>query len=259
MVWVRDEALLLRDEAGQPLYWQGIMIDITELKQAEQQIKASLAEKEVLLKEIHHRVKNNLAIVSSLLDMQARRSPDEQVRNEFKVSQQRILAMAQIHEQLYRSQNLAQIDMADYVTALTNGLLSMDILSDVTMQVEIQDVKLDIDQAVPCGLIINELLTNALKYAFTSAPPRRLPPALLPAGRAKKILVTMHPENDCYILSVSDNGCRLAGWSGYQEHPHARLEIGQPPDRPAARRPSGVQPAWGRDHLTISFPISGGA
>ncbi len=197
--------LLLQDESGQPLYWQGLMIDITAAKHSEQQIKASLAEKEVLLKEIHHRVKNNLAIVSSLLEMQARRSPDERVRNEFKVSQQRILAMAQIHEQLYRSQNLAQIDMADYVMALTKGLLSMDILSNIAMKVDIQDVKLDIDMAVPCGLIINELLTNALKYAFVTA----VTPGVAHSEQRKEVQVLMHPDKDGYVMQVGDNGVGL--------------------------------------------------
>jgi PAS domain S-box-containing protein len=201
-VWVRDEALLIRDEAGQPLYWLGVIIDSTEQKQAEQQIKTSLAEKEVLLKEVHHRVKNNLAIVSSLLEMQARRSQNEQVRNELLVSQQRVQAMAQIHEQLYRSQNLAQIDMADYVGVLTKGMLSLDILSDVSMKADIRDVRLEIDQAVSCGLIINELLTNALKYAFSGTSTNGEP---ADQGQ-KEILVAMQPEGDCYVLKVSDNG-----------------------------------------------------
>jgi PAS domain S-box-containing protein len=195
-----------RGEAGSPeAHFIVLARDITERMQAGEKIRASLAEKEVLLKEIHHRVKNNLAIVSSLLEMQARRSQDEQVRNEFQVSQQRILAMAQIHEQLYRSQNLAQIDMADYVTALTKGLLSMDILSDIAIQVEIQDVSLDIDQAVPCGLIINELLTNALKYAFAGIAGLGDPDR----ERRKEVKVSMQPQDGCFILSVSDNGAGL--------------------------------------------------
>ena len=129
----KDGQHLIGEFSGSPLYRDGkiaglisVARDITERQQFEDRIKASLIEKEVLLKEIHHRVKNNLAIVSSLLEMQAHRSPEEQVRNEFKVSQQRIQAMAEIHEQLYRSQNLAKIDMADYVAALAKSLLSMD-------------------------------------------------------------------------------------------------------------------------------------
>jgi len=176
-------------------------LDITSRKRAEEKIQASLAEKVVLLREIHHRVKNNLAIVSSLLEMQARRSTDENVRNEFKISQQRILTMAGIHDQLYRSENLAEIDMGEYVSALSNGLLALDILSGVSIRVRIKSVSLDLDRAIPCGLIINELVTNSLKHAY---------PGVAQAAEGRdEIDISMSTENGDCVLSVSDNGAGL--------------------------------------------------
>jgi PAS domain S-box-containing protein len=257
----KDGKRLFGEVSGSPLYRNGKIVglisvarDITERVHAEEKIKASLTEKEALLKEVHHRVKNNLAIVSSLLEMQARRSQDEQVRNEFKVSQQRILAMAQIHEQLYRSQNLAEIDMADYVTALTNGLLAMDLLSDVVMKVEIREVILDIDQAVPCGLIINELLTNALKYAFST----RRRAGDLANGQRKEILVSMQPENECYVLKISDNGAGLPDGLDVKNTRTLGLKL---VNRLTGQLEGDLQvdsKPGGGTAITISFPVSGG-
>ncbi|MBD2612786.1 MAG: PAS domain S-box protein [Nostoc sp. ZfuVER08] len=142
--------------------------DITEHKQAEEKIKASLKEKEVLLKEIHHRVKNNLGIVSSLLQMQCRRTQDPQVAAILRDSQNRIASIALVHEKLYRSEDLADIDFAQYIPDLTTHLFdSYNVSSSqIKLKVHIDDASLDIETAIPCGLIINELVSNALKYAF---------------------------------------------------------------------------------------------
>ena len=164
--WVSTTKMPLCDQHGTIIGTFGLSREITERMLAEQQIQADLKEKTVLLQEVHHRVKNNLAIISALLEMQAAASQDDQVRAAFKISQGRILAMAAVHEQLYRSQKLSQIDMLNYVEALTEGLLASDILSEVKISVAVLDVALDIDHAIPCGLIINELATNAMKYAF---------------------------------------------------------------------------------------------
>ena len=152
----------------------------TERKRAEEQLKASLREKEVLLKEIHHRVKNNMQIISSLLELQVDALQDEQVREPFKESQRRIRSMALIHEQLYRSHNLARIDFVEYVESLTNHLLRSygKDARKVTLERDITPVFLSIDTAIPCGLIINELVSNALKHAF-------------PDGRTGKIRVEL--------------------------------------------------------------------
>ncbi len=192
---------LIRDENGQLAYYYGFITEITERVRAEETIKASLAEKEVLLKEIHHRVKNNLAVISALLELQARASQDDSLKTAFKDSQQRIQAMAAIHEQLYRSQNLSQIDMLKYVEALAEGLLASDILSDVKISVAVQDVTLDIDHAIPCGLIINELVTNAMKYAFKNIRNAD--------KQERKITICLNQEKEAYVLKVSDNGVGL--------------------------------------------------
>ncbi|QLE44524.1 PAS domain S-box protein [Nostoc sp. C052] len=145
-----------------------IQQDITEQKQAEEKIKASLKEKEVLLKEIHHRVKNNLGIVSSLLQMQCRRTQDSVVTAILRDSQNRIASIALVHEKLYRSQDLADIDFAQYIPDLTTHLFdSYNVSSSkIKLKIQVDNASLDIETAIPCGLIINELVSNALKYAF---------------------------------------------------------------------------------------------
>ncbi|MDZ7961501.1 MAG: PAS domain S-box protein [Aulosira sp. DedQUE10] len=142
--------------------------DITEQKKAEDKLKASLKEKEVLLKEMHHRVKNNLGIVSSLLQMQCRRIQDSQATSILHDSQNRIASIALVHEKLYGSDNLSDIDFAQYILDLTTHLFKSYNFSSSNIQLNIQvdPVKLDIETAIPCGLIINELVSNALKYAF---------------------------------------------------------------------------------------------
>ncbi len=147
-------------------YFTAVFENITERKRAEALLQDSLSEKVTLLKEVHHRVRNNLAVISALLDMQARLSQDPRVQEAFTDSQQRILAMSAIHEQLYRSNDLRRIDMASYLEKMVHDLMSVYARRQVAMRLEIDQVSLPIDQAIPCGLIINELVTNALKYAF---------------------------------------------------------------------------------------------
>ncbi len=175
--------------------------EIAQRVQAEGQIKAALAEKETLLKELHHRVKNNLQVISTLLDLQAGAAQDDQVRVAFEESQQRIQAMAGIHEQLYRSQDLARVDMAAYVDKLVAELHRSYATPAIEFEIRAPDVALDVDQAIPCGLIINELVSNALKHAFRARE-----------TRDGKISVTLHPSspgNGKMELIVSDNGIGL--------------------------------------------------
>lgn len=141
---------------------------IAELQQAEDTIKASLREKEVLLQEVHHRVKNNLSIVSSLLQMQARRAQSPQASRILRDSQNRIGSIALVHEKLYSSKDLANINLAQYLQDLIVYLFeSYNIRSKrITLDTQIEDLSLDIETAIPCGLIVNELVSNALKYAF---------------------------------------------------------------------------------------------
>ncbi len=170
--------------------------DITPRKQAEEDLRASLHEKEILLKEIHHRVKNNMQVISSLLSLQSRHLTDKAAIGMFQESQQRIRSMALVHEKLYQSKDLSRIDFSNYIENLIMFLFhSYQVRSDqIRIKTEVQDILLDINSAIPCGLIINELVMNALKHAF-------------PGGRKGEITVSLQPSGDGkFILSVSDNG-----------------------------------------------------
>ena len=179
-------------------YFATIFKDITESKQAEERIIASLHEKEILLKEIHHRVKNNLQIISSLLKLQANSIKDEQVKESFRESQQRIMAMASVHTQLYKSQNFAAISLSDYVQDMTRQLLQAYKTGTATIDlvINIEEIMLPIDSAIPCGLLINELITNALKYAF-------------PEARKGKITIEAQQTENGVRLIFADNGIGL--------------------------------------------------
>jgi len=174
----------------------GAARDITTRKQAQDKLTASLKEKEVLLKEIHHRVKNNLQVISSMLSLQSQHIKDKDSLAMFQESQDRIRAMALIHENLYTSEDLSYIDIASYIHSLTRQLITTysTASSRVGMNIAITDIFLTITTAIPCGLIINELVTNALKHAF-------------PHQQKGTITVSMTPSTkDSLILTVSDTG-----------------------------------------------------
>ncbi|MFC1717112.1 histidine kinase dimerization/phosphoacceptor domain -containing protein [Candidatus Poribacteria bacterium] len=169
------------------------------------ELEASLEEKEVLLKEIHHRVKNNLQVISSLLNLQSGYINDEAALQMFKESQNRVRSMALIHEKLYQSEDLARIDFAEYIQDLANYLLRMYGTGTyrVRLRVNIEDVSLDIDTAIPCGLIVNELVSNSLKYAFP------MEDIALDEQRESEaeIRVDVRSDNSSNLmLIVSDNG-----------------------------------------------------
>jgi PAS domain S-box-containing protein len=188
-----------KSPSGSVEFLSTIIRDMSEQKEAESRVKASLEEKEVLLKEIHHRVKNNLQIVSSLLQLQASYIKDPDALNIFEESRDRIKSMALIHEQLYQSNDLAQIDFPEYLRSLLNMVLSAHRTKQthVETRLHVDPVSLDLDTAIPVGLITNELVTNSLKYAF--------------AGRnVGEIGVRLtKSESGDYLLMVSDNGVGL--------------------------------------------------
>ena len=174
-------------------------IDITERKLAEAQIQSSLREKEVLLQEIHHRVKNNLQVISSLLDLQSQQIEESAMLEVFRESQNRVKSMALVHEKLYQSKNFAKINFAEYTESLTNYLFKAYELhsGNVTLELDIEEVTLNIDTAIPCGLIINELVSNALKYAF-------------PDSRTGKISISLHSDrHKHFTLIIKDDGVGL--------------------------------------------------
>lgn len=169
---------------------------IADRKQTEEMIRASLKEKEILLKEIHHRVKNNLQVVTSMLNLQAKYIKDPEARIIFDESQQRVETMSLIHEKLYRAKDLSGIDFKEYVDELVKNLLTLNTgkSEHIAVKLDIEGVILDVNSAIPCGLIINELVSNALKHAF-------------PDGLKGYIGVRMSRDSAGRIgLSVSDDG-----------------------------------------------------
>ncbi|UCE17650.1 MAG: PAS domain S-box protein [Gemmatimonadota bacterium] len=195
-IWIRDEMKLVRDETGKPLEIVGCWIDITERKRSEGQIKAALKEKEVLLREIHHRVKNNLQVVSSLLDLHKGEVADGGIFELLQKSQNRVKSMAIIHEQLYQSRSVSKINVSQYIRRLTNHLFQSYGVKTGTIEakIDVTDILLDTDEAIPCGLILNELVSNSLKHAF-------------PGDRTGEIFIGFHPQGEHQLtLTVRDNG-----------------------------------------------------
>jgi PAS domain S-box-containing protein len=197
-VWTRLAVTLVRDSLGQPLYFVSQIEDITERRAAEQQLKTSLSEKNALLQEIHHRVKNNLQVVSSLLSLQSGYIRDPETLTQFQECQGRIRSMALIHEKLYQSETLASVDLKDYLSGLCRIVLSAySGRAGIRLELALEQVHTSIDTAVPIGLLVNELLTNALKYAF-------------PEKGAGSIRVTLRRDTDeQFTLMVEDDGVGL--------------------------------------------------
>ncbi|HUH66243.1 MAG TPA: PAS domain S-box protein [Syntrophales bacterium] len=186
----------LLDDAGDVKGAVHIMYDVTERKRAEEQIRESLGEKEILLKEIHHRVKNNLQVIMSLLRHQAEYAQDQRIHDIFLESQSRIKAMSFIHEKLYQSDNLAKVDLRDYISSLAKSLFSTYKVNaaQIKLAVDADGISLGVDTAIPCGLIINELVSNSLKHAF-------------PDNRTGKIDITVRPVGPGELeLVVGDDG-----------------------------------------------------
>jgi PAS domain S-box-containing protein len=177
--------------------------EIAERERAQAALRASLEEKVVLLQEIHHRVKNNLQVICSLLDLQAETIQDPEARWAFQESQDRVRSMALVHESLYRSEDLARIDMAEYVDQELHYLFAAygGLGMPVRTRVRVERVSLGIDTAIPCGLIVNELVTNALKHAFPS--PQEI------ESEEGEICILLYAQDGQYTLEVSDNGVGL--------------------------------------------------
>ncbi len=189
----------LRDESGRVRSALSVCIDITVLKRAEAQIRASLLEKENLLREIHHRVKNNMQVVSALLVLQSKKTKDRQILEMFRESEHRIKTMALIHEKLYQSRSFGTIDLEEYLTRLLQYLFRSyeERARGVSLQMDVKDISLDIDTALPASLIINELVSNSLKYAF-------------PDGKGGMICIRVAGEPGMgYVMEIRDDGVGL--------------------------------------------------
>jgi PAS domain S-box-containing protein len=186
------------DPAGEIEFFLFTLKDVTQRVRAEQQVKASLREKEVLLKEVHHRVKNNMQVISSLMYLQSQKVTDPRLIAAFQESENRVAAMALVHEQLYRTPNLARLDFSAYTRSLAQSLVQsygVDA-SRIELLIEMADLRLDVGTAIPCGLILNELMSNAFKHAF-------------PDGRSGRIEVRLHRDGTRCRLDVRDDGVGL--------------------------------------------------
>jgi PAS domain S-box-containing protein len=189
----------LLDEQGEIYQILGITHDITLRKQSEKQIQESLREKEVLLQEIHHRVKNNLQVISSLLDLQSQQLNEPHLVEMFRNSRNRVKSMALVHEKLYESKSFAKVSFSEYIETLVMNLLVVyeEKSNQIDLELNLDEVALTIDTAIPCGLIINELVSNALKYAF-------------PNQTRGTIFIAFNAQEDKhYTLVVRDNGIGL--------------------------------------------------
>jgi len=183
-------------EDGSVLEVSGISHDITEKKISEERIRLSLKEKEVLLKEVHHRVKNNLQVISSILNLQSSYVKDEGTLQILKESQNRIKSMAFIHESLYQTKDFSNINFTEYVLNLSQNLMHSysNFDHEIKLNLDIQKVFLNLDLAIPCGLIINEIMSNALKYAFVDN------------SLGGEIAIVMKVSGENLILNIGDNG-----------------------------------------------------
>lgn len=211
---ILSRATLVRGDDGEALRLVGTHVDITERKQAEQQIRRSLKEKEALLREVHHRVKNNMAVVSSLLSLQANKIEDAAVRTLFDASRQRVKSMALVHEKLYQTDDLASINFEEYIRSIVAEIISLYRIdtNTITTEINVEDIALDLESAVPCGLIINELLTNAFKYAF-------------PDNRSGALRIHFSTADDWHTLMIKDDGVGLAKGFDYQKASTLGLQI----------------------------------
>jgi PAS domain S-box-containing protein len=197
--WVQDRAFAVRDAQGQVYRIAGVAKDISKRKQIEAQLRASLEEKMILLKEVHHRVKNNMQIVSSLLNLQAASIEDPQILEFFQECQNRIKALALVHEELYASESIASVNFAEYIQKLVKNLLYSYVPASLTITpiLNLEAIGLDIDTVLSLSLIINELVSNAIKHAF-------------PGRSSGEIQVDFSRNEEGYCtLTVKDDGVGL--------------------------------------------------
>lgn len=203
----------IKDNSKKLLGSVHIARNITKRKKMEDQIKKSLEEREVLIKETHHRVKNNLMIISSLLSLQARYIKDKETRDIFKDSQNRARSMALIHEKLYQTADLKEIDFGDYVQKLSLELFRTyaDKSKHIKLNFEVENHLLDINTSIPLGLIVNELISNSLKHAFKANEIHELENRKFssPNIEEDEIRVKFVKEDEKYIFEVADNGIGL--------------------------------------------------
>lgn len=214
IIYVNLTVAQVKDDKGTPQYFISVFEDITERKEAEEILKASLQEKEILLKEVHHRVKNNLQVISSILNLQSSYVKDPGTLNILHESQNRIKSMSFIHESLYQTEMFSSINFSEYIVSLSTNLLHSYQLEEDSVKLihDVDDVQIMLDQAIPCGLIINELVSNALKYAFKQK-------------EKGEIRVQLKESKEKVILQISDNGKGLPKNFDYRKAESLGLQL----------------------------------
>ncbi len=192
----------------------GCCVDVTARKAQEEQLNTALREKEMLLKEVYHRVKNNLQVIQSLLNLQARTLPNEAARTPVLETAARVRAMALVHEKLYQSGNLGDIALPDYVRDLLRQLADSGAAAErgITLEADIAPIEVGLDTAIPLGLLLNELVSNSLKHAF-------------PDGRGGEVRVTLQPDGGGMTLAVADNGVGLPPGLNLAQVPSLGLKL----------------------------------
>lgn len=221
VVWIHGEAQVGRDSDGHPLFLQGVAFDITDRKEAEEALRhardeledkviertadldKSLKEKNVAIKEVHHRVKGNLQLISSMHRSQSRNVQDPKVKAVFDEMADRLRSIADIHEDLYEAEDLAHVDFGKSVRRLASNLIR-SFRPEVKLEIDVSDAFLNIHTAIPCGLIINELLLNSLKYAFPEKTDE--PSSQTRAPGVLRIGVSVRAKGENFVLTVRDNG-----------------------------------------------------
>jgi PAS domain S-box-containing protein len=215
-LWIRSTGKVVEfDAQHRPLRMTGTHADISERKRAEEQIIRSLAEKEVLLKEVHHRVKNNMQVIYSLLNLQAKGIKDQEVRTMFEETRNRVNSMSLIHEQLYRSTELASIDFKEYLKALVSGIAKTYSRQEVIVSVDMDPIAMDVNTGIPCGLIVNELVSNCFKHAF-------------PEGRKGTIQLGLSRDtHGVHTITIADDGAGLPAELDFRNSPSLGLQLVQ--------------------------------
>lgn len=212
--WFRLSVAVKKDGDGGSKRFIVLASEITDLKQAQEGLAVALVEKDILLKEVHHRVKNNMAIISSLLGLQARKVDSPEIKQLVKDSQNRILSMALVHEKLYKTDDFSSISVRGYVQDLTRHLRDSEasFMRGLVIDLDIEDFTLPIDSLIPCGLILNEMITNSMKHAFRGV-------------RGPRIGIAIKIEADKVSVVYADNGVGIPAHVGFPTSDSLGLQI----------------------------------
>lgn len=212
--WMSCKGEPVRDDEGRTIRLTGVLQEITERKLSEQRMRASLEEKEVLLREIHHRVKNNLQVVASLLSLQAMQAESAETVEALQESGRRIQLMAQIHNRLYRSSNLANVQFDLFLCALVEDIVSSYGLDSrrVRLDTNLRPITLHIDEAIACSQIVSELVSNCVKHAF-------------PGGRKGKIGIRLSEDDGRIVIWIEDDGVGMPEGTAWRESNTLGLQV----------------------------------